>query len=1625
LPLETTPIITAPTPTPTFNIDVQPIPISSLKGKLLYKFKETNIVLRNLNNNGNANPTPSNNNLYVDANPVMTILGSKPPAPKNQYPVSTTNAKPLAGVSVSLVVTYLFKGKSKEPGSSEKDYDFSPITTSQSGYLNDDQKKSYEQVLATTITGADGSFNFNSFINPHEDYGLVQADIDKGTSGEFSSHLKGDMYKVLRLKVNDQYYLSPDLNITINPWEAKDIGEVVSLVKSYNLKVTTKWKEGVVEDIFGGEGLKLNKVKLNLLRTSLPNHIPEEEGGEKNINLTSNFIVVAMGETSDDGSVIYRNLVQHNPNSNSDRYKMYTVSNESANVTYKPKDSYYNHYSKSEFPFNSSYYVPSTGNYISTTYLGSNITWNHELEVKTYEETLELYPNKPSILGEFIPISGEDANKKLSGETVILVKSVNTTSQNIPFITVTKTNSLGKYKFVNLPVAPAKNKQKDKNPERILSTYPKGFKTEPKDIEKMQMGSQIVHDFALEPDGYISGNVQDDEGKPVKAIVNVDDLTIYETKTSNSVKPGNYKPSSGGYTYTVNQITEKFSFKAPSGTTRKLVVKAQGPMASEYAVLDTIITIKKGDINKNEPLKIVLVKKRKRIKFQVVEYKPSRIRTLNGVPIAGAKVTLEQVPSVTESKLTDAQGFVSFAFDNNANDFTFLIEPPKGKESDYSTESFQVNNVENTTAFKISFKSAYLKKTAKISGIVTIEGSPLEGAKVYFDKGGVSIETKQLTNSKGEYTLNGIAQDIGEIELWASKTGVTPNIKTQKQVVTISEENTVNFNLEYDKEVSITSIFGFDVDIKNKEKQSDGTYLIKEANLINIPKNDNFKITDENFLLGFKDVIIKKVESNKTDSYGTPIFEPAQSKIDLNDKTLDIKINDAFYATFGDGSKQLVLQETNNKGEIKNKISINNGSFTPSSNLFALEKDNDIHLTTEEGSTDMAVKVIAIENPVKEKFGIVNTKGEPLTYKVGGFNASAKQATSHLKGNEIVLNTKLTTNKIKGLTPEKLELEAGNLVITPLEIKPLGNNSTLNFKLEKWNFESQNWVFNYTSGIEIANGTIKTGKIDVPVKNITITTNTLDIDNFDINGLKIGGVTNLEVNPASQTLFHLKENSGSDNGSHWEFLIAGSSNSVASFSLPGFEANKKFNLNLVSILSNGEEEIMLNNSNNYEKLYNIIDVKPSSISIGNNYLDILTSTDLGIPRVPTSTGFIRYRMDGGQIKTEVSTIPFTIDAPGKVTYKVGNKPEDSEIRKDFFKAIGTIKDAEGINLIGSIQKTPTSLHIEVEPNQKLQLGGSNTSFASVEGRIDIDKTTNDWKKFVFSGELEGFTGVKKGKRQTFTVHGAITASDESIDVNNINTPFGNLAITYDIKNSRFLGDININQPIGGMQYVGSANLLMGSQGWYFTSGGIATTPGIGAISVGLIIGDSDYLPTDVSNTLMQYAYDKHVPPTIKNGVSGLFITGRKDVPISIPDWKINLGVVSAAMGANAGLDARVWMNFNQSGNIYGIGAMAFAHVYFKASSITCTHFSASAKAELGVKGDYNTATKAFSIDGCGSITVGGRFEQCFPIPFAGCEGCIGTSISKGVRLDLHLDSNGNTDMAFGFGGNCSGATSGW
>ncbi|QQR96257.1 MAG: hypothetical protein IPJ93_06445 [Bacteroidota bacterium] len=308
--------------------------------------------------------------------------------------------------------------------------------------------------------------------------------------------------------------------------------------------------------------------------------------------------------------------------------------------------------------------------------------------------------------------------------------------------------------------------------------------------------------------------------------------------------------------------------------------------------------------------------------------------------------------------------------------------------------------------------------------------------------------------------------------------------------------------------------------------------------------------------------------------------------------------------------------------------------------------------------------------------------------------------------------------------------------------------------------------------------------------------------------------------------------------------------------------------------------------------------------------------------------------------------------------------------------------------------------------------------------MEADMSSGIWKNFTFSGEMQGFKGMQGDTRKTFVVTGSINASNQNIEVKNIPSGFGNIGLNYDFVNSRFTGNLQLDKNIGPLALAGTANLLVDPDGWYFLAGGKVQAPGIGAMSAGLLIGDYSKMPGDVSGALMQFAYDKHVPPSFQNGISGFFFTGMKELPVlNIPNYSIDLGVISASFGAQAGLDARLWMDFASAGNEYGIGAMVFAHAYLKGASITCTKFGADARAELGMKGSYATSTGTFSLNGCGSFTISGSIKQCFPTPCFSdgicCEGCGGIGVSQGIKVNLLLDSNGATDLSFGFG-NCSG-----
>lgn len=1668
-------------PSPGYTVtNFDPVPYSQLKGKLYYRFKD----MVNSNPSGKLQQDkPGQINAQqgqVKANTNILTGGNKENADNLIYNTDNTpvgDAKPLAGMKVSLVVTYLFTGSLNG-----KDMNGEPGISNHAGFAPKDNDK----VLATTVTESDGSFTFN-FVNAEKTLGLIDPDFKFKHTGEFGDIANGKIFKVLRLRVEDKYYCSPDVNIKIDPWKGNDLGTMISFVKSYTLKLNVVSTPGTFWDMAQGQRSPLPGITATIVRKSNLPSVPVNEGDGKG---TIGFISKA--ESGKDGSVTFYHMVQHDLNNKGDVYYIKcTPDKMKGDFIFKEQEKrYYPTFDKDlkNFPFNStSTYVPKTkGGLNMEVMYGEDITWNHQLEIKTYTDSVFLYPDKPRIAGKVQDATNIEA-KAMSGVKVVMVNSYQSISDPSKLFTTVKTNSLGRYEFNNLPVELGDfvvgQVSSVVGPSRTLVVKPDGYKAgvlpasakvsdslwkindsimianKQKPLKHcvgcyppLKWGQQLLNqDFFLTPDGFLSGYVVDESGNPVRADIDVDGFSKTSTKfqftygnsekttfkkltasqkgqqnvSFNEGKPANNK---GPQMFMPTGAREYFSMAAPSGK-RKVTIT---PVDKDYSLKDTVFIIQKDNKNPVE-IKFVVLKSQKRIRFKVAEqpaefkgrFKPGTQGSMNAKPISGATVQLN-IPGKTITQTSDKDGYVTFVFSNSGFDFDFEITPPAN--ADYETGNYKITGVQNTTAIK-DYGYAYLKKAATISGVVTIgaDKKALAGAKVYIETGGgKTIEA--TTGNDGKYELKGVATSPAEKTVWAGKSGAVPNIISQSKKISIGQKNELDFNLVNDNELVIENIFGFEADIQNKTKQSDGTWLVS-GNIINLPSNDNFSLQDKKLVIPFQNLKIKKSEATKN---GIPVGVPAENTLSTDLANIKLLLQNSFgiiqKPSTGD---VLQIKAENQKGRLMGKMAVQKSSFQFTQNYVTFNSDpNEAMLLTEKpGSFNTDLPSVEAGTSSKKKFGLANLQGKSLNYTLLGFSADADAANSWIQDNSISLQTMIHINSLPGMSPSTLDINAGNLVIHPEKLETLKGDQPIKFNLEKWQFTGNNWQLSQSnSSIQIATGTMKTGSIDVPLSDISLKPDHIDIGNYDVNNLTFGGVIPINVT-ATNPQFGYNKSIGSDQKAHYELRLIGENGNpgVIIKSLPGMKAGDEMKFQNLSLVSNGEQILNPGNQPNTTTFYSVMKVKPLAFISGADYVNMTCGIDLSIPQLQETSGVIQFTKEAGKIKLMLYPLNVSLKGPGDVDFfaNVQFSEHPQNLTEGKFTALGTIQDKEGIVLKGVLNKTTTAAWVQVDPeNQKLPLGGGNASLANIKGKMEADMSTNLWKNFTFSGDMQGFKGMKGDTRKTFVVTGSINASNEKIEVNNIPSGFGNIGLTYDIANSRFTGNLQLDKKIGPMAISGTASLLVDPGGWYFLAGGKVQTPGLGAVSAGLLIGDYNSMPGNVSGTLMQYAYDKNVPPSFQNGISGFFFTGMKELPVlNIPNYSIDLGVISASFGAQAGLDARLWMDFGSSGNEYGIGAMVFAHAYLKGASITCTKFGAEARAELGLKGKYSTATGAFSLNGCGSFTIGGSIQQCFPTPCWSdgicCKGCGGIGVNQGIKVDLLLDSNGNTDLSFGFG-NCSG-----
>jgi len=1364
-------------------------------------------------------------------------------------------------------------------------------------------------------------------------------------------------------------------------------------------------------DVMGGQGKPLDQVKTVLVRKTDVPVVPRDEAVYPVSGNIPSFNVfpknLKTGQTESDGTLTFRNLVQHDPDNNQDRYYVVCEPDKDKGlyIFKKRERAFYPLYDKDkkDFPFNSRRYLDTAPGMPATQYeaYGEEITWNSQLQVKTYEIKMELYPDKPRIAGKVETV--QVGTKPLSNVTLMVLSNYTKSSNYNVLVRTAKTDAKGYYEFDNLDVELGDYNTEGPTqvigPARSLFCTPAGFKGKTFYYGKMIWGQQIIEDILLEPDGLLTGYVTDETGLAVAAYIQVDELAFTTTtaqfeygqsggggslpsglpgsgggtlpsglpNTGGGTLPSGLPGSGGGGQPTGNNTSgsgtqsvniqatgggiqqagiqttggaiqqtglqgtsqsfmptgmkQVFSIKAPSGKERTLTIIPRDPV---YDTETFTVDVPKANTSGagQEQKQYIVYKMKKRVRFIVAE-KPSgnvfMATNLKAVP--NAEVTLN-IPGAAITQMTDPRGTVVFEFDNNGASFTFSITPPE--ESDLESTTYTINGVKDTKT-EVEYPAALLKKATRITGKVSIGNEqlagPLEGATVYIDMGnGNRMETK--TDKSGNYTLTRVPRQPAMITVWASKPNSVPNVISKSKQIMLQDQNVLDFVLAYDNEIAIENIFGFEADIKKKEKQTDGTYLVSGA-LINLPANANFKLAEESQTIPFTKLKIKKSGNSNS---GVPLGIPAATEFDADIKELKLLLNGAYgiLQTPATGTVMKISSE-NSKGRIMGKAGIMKTSFQYSGNYITFQDNIPIYLTGQPGSTQLSVVTLTTADYPAKKWGIAGAGGTDIQFKLLDFTAKADRKTSWLEGNRIGLATVISTNEITGMVPSKLSITLGDLVLRPTMIEAVTGTKPLSFKLEKWDFQSTGWSLHQNlKGVLIPQGTIKTGLIDVPVKSVLITPDNFKVGSFEMSNLTFSGVTPLNILTQNNS-FGYNPSTGSDLKGHWELRIVGTEGApgVSITGLPGMEAGAALKFQAFSLLSNGEQKINMGGQQQELIFHKILKVRPISFSGGDRYFEMACNIDLNIPRIESGTGVIRFSKPASEILFRLYPFNVSFEGPGGVRFVSGIAQDDQKLDATGYTASGFIKDTEGINLKGKLHRTTGSAWLEVDPKgQKMPLGTGATSLSDIEGRMEVQPNINDWSKFTFSGNMTGFNGMQSGLKKTFTVHGSITAENEGLGIKNISGDFGGMSLTYDIKNARLNGSMDIDKHLGAVRIKGAANILVDATGWYFLMGGQLTAPGFGDMAAGMLIGDYRAMAPDAVSTLMQFAYDKRVPSAFRTGISGFFFTGRKDVPIiNIPDFEINLGVMNASLGLTAGLDGRLWMGFDGSGNEYGIGAL--------------------------------------------------------------------------------------------------------
>jgi hypothetical protein len=367
-----------------------------------------------------------------------------------------------------------------------------------------------------------------------------------------------------------------------------------------------------------------------------------------------------------------------------------------------------------------------------------------------------------------------------------------------------------------------------------------------------------------------------------------------------------------------------FSLPAPSGTQRIIV----DPDEHTKYFTDTLEVNLKDGLN---AMTITAIPKIHRIKLFVTEAKPSGYYTslyhlskTTSKPIYKAKV---KVVGRTDYTLTNESGWVKLEFEGSDN-FDIEVLPPD--DADYESNSKTFSNIAATRNFQDA--TIQLKKASRISGKVTANDQPIEGARVKLNYSGKDIETS--TGADGRYTLKSVP--LGKnLVVQATK----ENFIGDTAVITLTTEykDSVNLKLTAFGTMEYSRMLGFPIEVTSETTENGKTYITGE--FVNLPRNGQVETSDDKKTLSFTHLEVSPGATKG--SGGLPYPVPAGEKVKTDENTVELKINNTFTGLLEDKTNGITIDKgsDNNSGFIKGLLALNTDqSFVTNALSFGQEK---------------------------------------------------------------------------------------------------------------------------------------------------------------------------------------------------------------------------------------------------------------------------------------------------------------------------------------------------------------------------------------------------------------------------------------------------------------------------------------------------------------------------------------------------------------------------------------------------------------------------------------------------------------------------------------------------------------